>query len=612
MVNPDHLGTIRQSLLSCLSSGLAGLVLGFVSHPPAKALPLADFFFTSPGAQLDTDTIRDLLVRPGQVISFSPRLIDGYVRPAIYDSYSVDYRINWDRAELRYDMDPLRSWITVTSGFTLNQQCLTHCAHRFSVVNPASDGISDVSIVLDRVVLNLADGGGPALVGFGERVRGETITAAFAPINQYSSIGTRVTPGSGFQQVVDVQTSVPVPLPALGFAAALGTSRKLKKRLKPGRCQVRQDARRANDGASAAPVLGGLETQRIQPWHGKVCCSGPPVCSGGQIIPGAAGWNASTRGQCDASETRVTASLCRRMGCALRWLGHGPDPRSASLVERRPGEAIHHRLRGEGRNDGTLWAEQPLYVQLLFALDRVKVLAPLQPHWQGKEPFASLLKGDMTRALAGGEQAILDIVMATHAGHTTEEFEAIVKDWIASARHPTTHRPYTEIVYQPILELLAYLRANGFKTFIISGGGIEFMRPWAETVYGIPPEQVIGSSVKVTDKRRDGRPVLVRLPELDFFNDREGKPMAIHQFIGRRPIAALGHSDGVLAMFEWTTAGQGPRFALVIHHTDAAREWAYDRESSIGRLSKSLDAARVKGWTVVDMKQDWKVIFPPQ
>jgi hypothetical protein len=241
MVNPDHFGTIRQSLLSCLSSGLAGLALGFVGNLPAKALPLADFFFTSPGAQLDTDAIRDLLVRPGQVIRFSPRLIDGFVRPAIYDSYSVDYRINWDRAELRYDMDPLRSWITVTSDFTLNQQCLTHCAHWFSVVNPTSDGISDVSIVLDRVVLNLAGGGGPALVGFGERVGGETITAAFAPINQYSSIGTRVTPRSGFQQVVDVQASVPMPLPALGFAAALGTSRKLKKRLKPGRCQVRQD-----------------------------------------------------------------------------------------------------------------------------------------------------------------------------------------------------------------------------------------------------------------------------------------------------------------------------------------------------------------------------------
>ena len=261
-------------------------------------------------------------------------------------------------------------------------------------------------------------------------------------------------------------------------------------------------------------------------------------------------------------------------------------------------------------NDGTLWAEQPLYVQLLFALDRVKALAPQHPEWKDKEPFASLLKGDVKAALAGGEHAILEIVMATHAGMTTVEFEKIVKDWLATARHPTTKRPYPAMVYQPMLELLAYLRANGFKTFIVSGGGIEFMRPWTEKVYGIPPEQVIGSSIKTKFEMHDGKPVLVRLPELNFFDDKEGKPVAIHQHIGRRPIAAFGNSDGDLQMLQWTTAGQGPRFALYVHHTDGEREWAYDRKSSIGRLDKGLDEAQKKGWTVVDMKQDWKVVFP--
>ncbi len=261
-------------------------------------------------------------------------------------------------------------------------------------------------------------------------------------------------------------------------------------------------------------------------------------------------------------------------------------------------------------NDGTLWAEQPMYAQLIFALDRVKALAPQHPEWKDNEPFASLLKGDVKAALAGGEHAILEIVMATHAGMTTAEFEKIVQEWIASARHPTTKRPYTEMVYQPMLELLAYLRANGFKTFIVSGGGIEFMRPWTEKVYGIPPEQVIGSSIKTKFEMHDGKLVLVRLPELNFFDDKEDKPVAINQHIGRRPIAAFGNSDGDLQMLQWTTAGQGPRFALYVHHTDAEREWAYDRKSSIGRLDKGLDEAEKKGWTVVDMQQDWKVIYP--
>jgi hypothetical protein len=260
-------------------------------------------------------------------------------------------------------------------------------------------------------------------------------------------------------------------------------------------------------------------------------------------------------------------------------------------------------------NDGTLWAEQPMYFQLFFALDRVKALAPKHPEWQTTEPFASLLRGDMKKALAGGERAIMEIMMATHAGMTTEEFETLVKDWVATARHPATKRPYTRMVYQPMLELLGYLRASGFKTFIVSGGGIEFMRPWAEKVYGIPPEQVIGSSIKTKFEMRGGRAVLLRLPELNFIDDKEGKPVAIHYHIGRRPIAAFGNSDGDLQMLQYTAAGNGPRFCLFVRHTDAEREWAYDRQSSIGRLDKGLDEAKAKGWTVVDMKNDWRTIY---
>jgi phosphoglycolate phosphatase-like HAD superfamily hydrolase len=261
-------------------------------------------------------------------------------------------------------------------------------------------------------------------------------------------------------------------------------------------------------------------------------------------------------------------------------------------------------------NDGTLWSEQPLYFQLLFALDRVKVLAPQHPEWKDQEPFASLLKGDVKGALAGGEPAIGKIVMTTHAGMTTDEFETIVKDWIATAKHPKTERLLTGMVYQPMLELLAYLRANGFKTFIVSGGGIEFMRPWAEKVYGIPPEQVVGSSGKTKFELPKGQPVLVKLPEIDFIDDKDGKPVGIHQHIGRRPIAAFGNSDGDLQMLQWTTARKGASLGLIVHHTDADREWAYDRASSIGRLDKALDEAQAEGWTVVDMKTDWKVIYP--
>lgn len=261
-------------------------------------------------------------------------------------------------------------------------------------------------------------------------------------------------------------------------------------------------------------------------------------------------------------------------------------------------------------NDGTLWSEQPMYFQAFFIFDRIKALAPRHPEWKDQEPFASVLKGDPAAALAGGEKSLLELAMASHAGTTTEEFEAIVADWIATAKHPRTGKRYTEMVYQPMLELLAYLRANGFKTFIVSGGGIEFMRPWAERVYGVPPEQVIGSSIRTKYELRDGKPVLARLPELDFIDDKAGKPVAIQQHIGRRPRMAFGNSDGDLQMLEWTRAGQGPRFAMLVHHDDAAREFAYDRQSSIGKLDRGLDEAPARGWQVLSMKADWKSIYP--
>jgi hypothetical protein len=256
-------------------------------------------------------------------------------------------------------------------------------------------------------------------------------------------------------------------------------------------------------------------------------------------------------------------------------------------------------------NDGTLWCEQPMYFQFLFALDRVKALAPQHPEWKTKEPFASVLKGDVKGVLAGGEKGLLEIMAVTHTGMTMDEFEKIVNEWIATAKHPKYNRPYNECVYQPMLELLAYLRANGFKTFIVSGGGIEFMRPWVEKVYGVPPEQVVGSNGKTKFELRDGKAVLVKLPEVNFIDDKEGKPIGINQHI-----AAFGNSDGDLQMLQWTAAGSGPRFCLYVHHTDAEREFSYDRQSHIGKLDKGLDEARAKSWTLVSMKDDWKTIFP--
>jgi len=249
-------------------------------------------------------------------------------------------------------------------------------------------------------------------------------------------------------------------------------------------------------------------------------------------------------------------------------------------------------------------------VQLFFTLDRVKALAPQHPEWKTKEPFASLLKDDLKGALAGGEHAILEMMAVTHSGMTITEFEKIVADWIATAQHPKFKRPYTECVYQPMLELVAYLRANGFKTFIVSGGGIEFMRPWTEKVYGIPPEQVVGSSGKTKFEMRDGTPVLLKLPAVNFIDDKDGKPVGINEHIGRRPVMAFGNSDGDLQMLQWTAASNGSRYCLYVHHDDAEREYAYDRKDALAKLDKGWDEAVAKGWTVVSMKDDWKIIFP--
>ena len=279
------------------------------------------------------------------------------------------------------------------------------------------------------------------------------------------------------------------------------------------------------------------------------------------------------------------------------------DPRSRSYVP--PAERI-----AVFDNDGTLWSEQPAYFQLAFAIDRVKALAPQHPEWQGKQPFQGVLEGDLKAVAATGERGLMELVMATHAGMTTEEFAASVRQWVKTARHPTLKRPYTELVFQPMLELLGYLRANGFKTYIVSGGGIEFMRVFAEEVYGVPPEQVIGSTIATKYELRDGKPVIVREPKLDFIDDKAGKPLAINKFIGRRPIAAFGNSDGDFEMLEWTTAGAGPRLAVIVHHDDAAREFAYDRDSHIGKLRRGLDEGPGRGWSIVSMKNDWKAVYP--
>jgi phosphoglycolate phosphatase-like HAD superfamily hydrolase len=261
-------------------------------------------------------------------------------------------------------------------------------------------------------------------------------------------------------------------------------------------------------------------------------------------------------------------------------------------------------------NDGTLWIEQPIYVQLEFAIDRVRLQAAAHPEWKNTEPFASLIDGETQRALAGGDEAVMQVVAATHSNMTTESFERIAREWVRTKRDARFKRPYVELVYQPMLELLNYLRANGFKTFIVSGGGVEFMRVFAEDAYGIPPEQVIGSSGRLKYQLRGDVPELLKLPAVDMINDKDGKVVSIQKFIGRRPIAAFGNSDGDLQMLEWTAAGKGARLALLVHHTDATREWAYDRTSHVGKLDKALDMAVAKKWVVVSMKDDWNKIFP--
>ena len=261
-------------------------------------------------------------------------------------------------------------------------------------------------------------------------------------------------------------------------------------------------------------------------------------------------------------------------------------------------------------NDGTLWSEQPMYFQFIYVIERIRELAPQHPEWKEQEPFASVLKGNMKSALAGGEKALLEMVMATHAGLTAEEFSNSVKQWLSTARHPKTGKLYTAMVYQPMLELLDYLRANDFKIFIVSGGGIDFVRVFSEEVYGIPPERVVGSSIKAKYEVRDGKPVIVKLPEIDLIDDKAGKPVGIHRYIGSRPLLAIGNSDGDFEMIEWTTSGDGPRLGMILHHTDADREWAYDRSSHIGKLDRGLDEAAERNWILIDMTKEWKQIYP--
>ncbi len=279
------------------------------------------------------------------------------------------------------------------------------------------------------------------------------------------------------------------------------------------------------------------------------------------------------------------------------------NPESANYVA--PGERI-----AVFDNDGTLWAEQPIYSQLFFVADRIRAQAPEHPEWQTEEPFASMLKGDIAGAFGSSHDAALKLVRASQTGLDTDAFDQVVRDWIQSARHPATGKPYNKMVYQPMLELLSYLQDNDFKSFIVSGGGIDFMRPWTESVYGIPPERVVGSRVAKRFELIDGVAHVVHEGTLEFNDDKEGKPIGISQHIGRRPIAAFGNSDGDLQMLQWTSAGSGPRLGVIIHHTDADREWAYDRESDVGTLNEALDQAPQRGWVVVDMKQDWKQVFP--
>ena len=297
------------------------------------------------------------------------------------------------------------------------------------------------------------------------------------------------------------------------------------------------------------------------------------------------------------------------------WNDHKSKKSIVNFVEKVTDQNSKDFVKPQDRiavfdNDGTLWSEQPIYFQLAFALDRIKQEAKNHPEWKTEQPFKAVLENDKKTLLKSGKEGLMKLLMASHAGMTTDEFEQIVKEWLATAKHPTLKKPYTSLVYQPMLELLSYLRDNDFKTYIVSGGGVEFMRPWTEEVYGIPPEQVVGSSIKTNFEFVDGIPVLKRLPEIDFIDDKEGKPVGINKYIGKRPIAAFGNSDGDLQMLQWTDEKTGPDLIVIIHHTDDKREWAYDRKSHIGKLDKALDEAFKNGWTVVNMKKDWKFIYP--
>jgi hypothetical protein len=295
----------------------------------------------------------------------------------------------------------------------------------------------------------------------------------------------------------------------------------------------------------------------------------------------------------------------------------GPSRRAIlDFVARVTREGSPDFVRAEDRiavfdNDGTLWSEQPYYNQVAFALDRIKALAPKHPDWRDKPALRAVLDGNVKAVLAGNPRDRLELLAVTHTGMTTDEFERIVTDWLATAKHPRFQRPYTELIYQPMHELLVFLRDNGFKTYIVSGGGVEFMRPWTERVYGVPAEQVVGSRIRLKYEVREDQPALVRLPEIDFIDDGPGKPVGIHEVIGKRPIAAFGNSDGDYEMLRYVTSGPGARLGLIVHHTDAEREYAYDRDSLVGRLARALDEAPGRGWTVVDMRRDWRQVFTP-
>ena len=297
------------------------------------------------------------------------------------------------------------------------------------------------------------------------------------------------------------------------------------------------------------------------------------------------------------------------------WKAGATKSRIVSFVEQAADPASKGFVPAADRvavfdNDGTLWSEQPMYFQLAFVMDRVRELAPSHPEWKTTQPFKAALEGDMKALAAGGEHALLELAMATHAGMSTDAFQVIVRDWLAKARHPKTGRPYTEMVFKPQLELLDYLRRKGFKVYIVSGGGIEFLRVFSEEVYGVPRENVVGSSVETRYEIVNGQPVLMRLPKVNFIDDKAGKPVGINQHIGRRPVLAFGNSDGDFEMLEWTTAGSGPRLGLIVHHDDGVREYAYDRKSAVGSLDRGLDEAEKRGWVLVSMQDDWSRVYP--